>query len=156
MAILVACLVVLGPARTPALSVSNVPLEKVYYLPFGVTTFLPVTPNSPERMHDMTSLWAKNIDELRALLENKGKECKNFGSSFVRLAIQDGSRTVIAVDSKGRVQHHGKLRQLSNAELEELKLWIYLHIPKPDMPAAIIPPSSPQGMEGFAARFQLP
>lgn len=124
------------------IGVSTAPSEEsrtgyiIKYLPFGTSTFLPVTVANYQHLYDMTSVWDSGANSLVDLLRT-ASEPATFRSSFVRMLIYKRGKLWLAVDSNGTVMSEGKGKALSKSEFEKVKVWIFLNTPRPDLPLGL-------------------
>lgn len=106
------------------------------YLPFGATTLAPVTTKDYGTLYDLTSLWRPDSNSIIALL-SKARKKSHFAGNLVRLIVLRGGKVWLAVDSAGVVRSASGDLALSDAAFEDLKAWIFAHIPRPDVPKAV-------------------
>ncbi len=95
----------------------------IYYIPFQVETYEPVTPENIKEKAKYT-IESKDRHRISQLLDlmSGGRKCEGFDNKRVRLLVLfEGGKPEIMVDAEGNVSEGKKLHVLSAREFEKLK-----------------------------------
>lgn len=124
-----------GRSSVAAPSTSERKPAKVYFLEFEANTLYGVSAESIKNHYDISSLVKGDFKKVIDLLKQPTKKGK-FSSNKVRLRIDLGQKDILLVDCDGNVRRGAEDYALSAKEFEELKLRIWLMIPKPQAPVS--------------------